>query len=124
MGKGTESKDAISDPPSTVTDVDHERHTIEGELYKKSALTWKPRYFVFGDGRLQYFASRGDGKVRGELEFTHRSTIIEFDKRPFSFQVRECSRSYAPGRGSRGMAARAFSARVTCRREALGPTIC
>ena len=88
MAKG-EERDPV---PTTVTVVDTPAGVIEGELYKKSAMAWKLRYFVLRDARLQYFAKRGDTKVRGELELGEGARLVEYDKRPFAFQVRGAAR--------------------------------
>ena len=88
MAKG-EERDPV---PTTVTVVDTPAGVIEGELYKKSAVAWKLRYFVLRNARLQYFAKRGDTKVRGELELGEGARLVEYDKRPFAFQVRGAAR--------------------------------
>ena len=69
--------------------VDETGLIIEGELSKKSAMTWKRRYFELRDGRMAYFAKRGDTKVRGELELTEHAKVVDYDRRAHAFQVRD-----------------------------------
>ena len=76
------------EPRSAVTVIDTSARIIEGELMLKSALTWKPRYFVLRNGRLQYFGTRGEARVRGELELGEGARVVECDRRPHAIQAR------------------------------------
>ena len=125
MAKG-EERDPV---PTTVTVVDTPAGVIEGELYKKSAVAWKLRYFVLRNARLQYFAKRGDTEVRGELELGEGARLVEYDKRPFAFQARarrararrrRTARRRRPRRTRRTSAPRS-STRRTRRRAPAGP---
>jgi len=62
----------------------------EGRLLKRGSVgSWKTRFFVLSSEKVAYFGKPGDApsKPRGELALTSSSQLVDFSKRPFSFQI-------------------------------------
>jgi len=61
---------------------------MEGVLLKRGRASWNARYFVIRGIDLIYFNKQGDLKEKGSIEIIPETEIIDYHKRPFSFQIK------------------------------------